>query len=330
MSSFSIARPSCIFVKAVRSCRNKTSTTVRTVANGTGTFNDNRNAAENDLLITRAFATSSEEGRGDKARNWFHSISFTSPEADFTFQAPTPVEDVETLKNRKAFIDHIQKEEEHRNDFAYSLSHASIANDFDNPFFIDLLDDRMKSQLDNTRLLHQTSTLSEHVNPRELSPCTSDHDGDAPVEEERESPLFDRHIFHEEPLPHNLQEASLPEDSRAIVITEAAMPFRIISVNHSWENLCGYSQNEVNGRTLECLQGEETNKFAVTALMAQMLKGEEAGTLLTNYTKEGRKFHNRLRVRPLRNNDGKITHFAGVLKEVNEIGEHFDGSMMHV
>jgi len=40
---------------------------------------------------------------------------------------------------------------------------------------------------------------------------------------------------------------------------------------------------------------------------------------LTNYTKEGREFRNRIRVGPLYDASGEhITHFVGVLEELKE------------
>ena len=250
--------------------------------------------------------------------SWSQNMSFTSPESDFT--SPSLKDD---------FINHIEKDESHRSNMAYSLPYSSDDSDFTNPAFMDLLDDRMKEQILKTHPLQQTS-LSEKVNRRDLGPLESERHFDSAVAEEvTAAPQSDYHIFHEAPLPHNLLEATLPNDTRAVVITEAQMPFRIISVNDSWEKLCGYTQNQCRGMSLECIQGPETNQSAVASLMAHLLKGEEAGTLLTNYSKDGRKFHNRLRVGPLKNDSGMITHFVGVLKEVNEHGESFDGSMMH-
>jgi PAS domain S-box-containing protein len=322
MASLSKARCGKMLNRALRSYKNTALNPTKSAAVG-GTINCDTHRSE--IAQKMAFSTYSGDNRESSAKEWSNSMSFTSPEADFTSQALS-IEETEMLQ--KAFNERLQKKEELRNDVAYTMSHAASGNVL-NPFFMDLLDDRMKAQLENTRSLEQTS-LSEHVNERELSLRAGDMDFDIQREEERsESPLFNRRIFYEEPLPGDLQEASAPDDSRAIVVTEAKMPFRIVSVNHSWENLCGYSQDECKGLTLECIQGEETNKAAITALMAQLLKGEEAGTLLTNYSKEGRKFHNRLRVGPLKNSNGKTTHFVGVLKEVNEIGEHFDGAMMH-
>jgi PAS domain S-box-containing protein len=261
---------------------------------------------------------------------WSETMTFASPESDFSAARVNDVGLETAISVKEDFINHIQQDEYHRNNMAYALSHASTESDFTSSSFMDLLNDRMKAQLENVNLLHENHSLSNRANPRELSSIVfTTHDFDTPVAKEETVPIFGRPMFQEQPLPRNLAEASIPNDPRAIVITEAEMPFRIVSVNDSWEQLCGYTRSECKGKTLGCIQGPETNKAAVTALMAQLLKGEEAGTVLTNYNKNGRKFHNRLRVGPLKNDNGKITHFIGVLKEVNETGENFHGKMMH-
>jgi len=121
------------------------------------------------------------------------------------------------------------------------------------------------------------------------------------------------------PLPRTLQDALRPS-SEAIVITENKMPFRVYNVNKAWEGLCGFSCVESKGKSLgQLLGGEETDSCAVTALIHQLfVHGEEATTVLTNYTKDGRKFRNRLSVGPLYDEEtNEVSHFVGVLKEVS-------------
>jgi PAS domain S-box-containing protein len=117
-------------------------------------------------------------------------------------------------------------------------------------------------------------------------------------------------------LPRTLSDALRPT-SRAVVITEANKPFRILDVNKAWEGLCEYTHVESCGKSLGSLiQGPETDHMALTALMAKLLQGETATTILTNYTKSGRKFQNRLTVGPLYDDEtGKLSQFVGVLQE---------------
>lgn len=120
-------------------------------------------------------------------------------------------------------------------------------------------------------------------------------------------------------LPKTLEEI-MRQKSRAIVVTETAKPFRVVDVNACWEGLCGFTFSEARGKTLgSLLKGPATNQVAATGLVAHLLQGQEAGAVLTNYTKEGREFRNRIRVGPVYDESGtNVTHFVGVLEEIQE------------
>ena len=66
------------------------------------------------------------------------------------------------------------------------------------------------------------------------------------------------------------------------------------------------------------LQGPEPDMSKTTALLSKLLIGEEAGTVLTNYTKQGKKFKNNIRVGPIYNEMGKTVNFVGVLREMKD------------
>ncbi len=121
---------------------------------------------------------------------------------------------------------------------------------------------------------------------------------------------------HESSLPRTLEDALRPS-SRAIVVTETFRPFKVCDVNKAWEDLCGYSYVESKGKSLgDLLKGPETDPLAVTSMVNQLLQGEDATIVLTNYTKTGRRFRNRLQVGPLYNEQGDIINFVGVLQEI--------------
>ncbi len=71
------------------------------------------------------------------------------------------------------------------------------------------------------------------------------------------------------------------------------------------------------------IQGPDTNSTAVKSMVQLLLAGERAETLVTNYTKMGRKFYNHVRAGPIFNADQKITHFVGILEEVTEQPDYF-------
>jgi PAS domain S-box-containing protein len=230
-------------------------------------------------------------------------LSFASPESDFYTNAFASFSGSD-VGVRRDYIHHIPMMSHHRENMAYALSFASPDSDFSSPLIVALLDERMKQQLEYS-LTH--GFVSRETHPDFVGSILQKQDD----------------LVHEAPLPSTLAAALRSDDPRAIVVTEAHAPFRIVSVNPAWETLCGFQLSECQGQTLKCIQGPETNQSAVTALMSQLLRGEEAGTVLTNYTKYGRKFQNRIRVRPLKDEFSRITHFVGVLREVVDRRETF-------
>jgi PAS domain-containing protein len=100
-------------------------------------------------------------------------------------------------------------------------------------------------------------------------------------------------------------------DDKAIVITTRPQNKQdqqwILHVNHCWEELCGFSQDEALGKTLGslgCFQSA-TDPNDLATLTESIEKGERAALTLQNSTKDGRVFENYLRVVPLYSDDGK-------------------------
>jgi hypothetical protein len=132
------------------------------------------------------------------------------------------------------FVHHSFQDENVYSDLAYSLSFATDESEFKQNLSQLFPDERMvdqqlaisKDQLRNYAKKIQTSIVPDN-----------------------------------EPLPRTLQDA-LRRSSRAIVITEAVKPFRIVNVNKAWENLCGYSYVEAKDMTLgSLLSGPETDRL---------------------------------------------------------------------
>lgn len=132
-----------------------------------------------------------------------------------------------------------------------------------------------------------------------------------------------------EPLPRTLQDALRPSKTRSIVITEKEAPFRIVNVNTSWEQLCGYSYVESKGKTLgSLLRGPQTDPLTATTIISKLLQGEnDVGATLVNYKKNGQPFYNRIRAGPIYNEEtGEISHFVGLLQEIGSELEHVYGN----
>lgn len=109
-----------------------------------------------------------------------------------------------------------------------------------------------------------------------------------------------------------------PGRRHARVITECTPPFRIVHVNKAWEELCGFSAEDVIGRTFgELMQGPGTSARTLKELGAATAAGRPTTQLLLNYKKGGEAFINLLQVKPVHSGQtGKVTNFLGQLEDV--------------
>ena len=228
---------------------------------------------------------------------WSDKLTLAEPKSPFTshFDIRGGTEE----QSKEKYMQFLEESCDERGHVSYSLALASTDDSFNDPVFLDLLDERMKSQL-------EVCSRHDVINVSSFKPDLNHNPSNI------ESDLI-REDYND--LPINYSEATRRHDNRAIVVTEMKIPFRIVQVNDAWESLCGYSASECVGQTLSCIQGPDTDKGSLTALMAQLLKGEKAGTTVTNYKKDGSKFRNHLSVGPLKDQNGITTHFVGVLRE---------------
>ncbi|NJM60918.1 MAG: PAS domain-containing protein [Oscillatoriales cyanobacterium RU_3_3] len=115
----------------------------------------------------------------------------------------------------------------------------------------------------------------------------------------------------------SLLERAIAASSNGIAIADAREPDRpIIYCNPAFEQLTGYSREEVLGRNCRFLQGPDTDRAELQRLRNSLQSGKEVKVILKNYRKDGTPFWNELTVSPVRDDRGEITHFIGVQNDI--------------
>ncbi|TCO73099.1 PAS domain-containing protein [Rhodovulum euryhalinum] len=113
--------------------------------------------------------------------------------------------------------------------------------------------------------------------------------------------------------------ALLERDERemSVVISDPSLPDNpMIYVSEEFERQTGYSAEEAVGRNCRFLQGPDTDPHAVEAIR-HALRAQTPFTIdLLNYRKDGTPFVNRLRIRPIFDEDGRLMYFAGAQNPV--------------
>ena len=107
--------------------------------------------------------------------------------------------------------------------------------------------------------------------------------------------------------------------SNGIVITDPKVPDNpIVYVNPAFEEISGYTAEEVRGRNCRFLQGDYREQPVLDELREALTEGRECRVVLRNYRKDGTPFWNELYVSPVHDEDGRLTNFVGVQNDVTE------------
>ncbi|MCA1772932.1 MAG: PAS domain-containing protein [Halomonas sp.] len=93
----------------------------------------------------------------------------------------------------------------------------------------------------------------------------------------------------------------------------------IIYANAIFEQLTGYSQEEILGRNCRFLQGEDRDQPELDKIRAALEVHDSVEVTLRNYRKDGTLFHNRLMIQPLHDPSGHLIYYLGVQYDVSEL-----------
>jgi PAS domain S-box-containing protein len=119
-----------------------------------------------------------------------------------------------------------------------------------------------------------------------------------------------------------LLESVITNSNDSVVISEGEPsdgPGReIIFVNNAFTKLTGYTKKDVEGHTLEILNGPETDRNKLALLGEQMNQKEISRMELLNYKKSGEKFWISLSSVPVFDNQNNCTHWVTIGRNVTE------------
>ncbi len=114
-----------------------------------------------------------------------------------------------------------------------------------------------------------------------------------------------------------LRDRAIQAVTQGILISDPSQPDNpIIYASPGSLRLTGYAAEEVIGRNCRFLQGKDTDLAAVACLREAFRAGETCTVELRNYRKDGTPFWNELSISPVRDADGRLTHFVGVQVDV--------------
>ena len=127
-----------------------------------------------------------------------------------------------------------------------------------------------------------------------------------------------------------LRERAISSSVNAIVITccEGA-DNRIDYVNPAFEQMTGYGLAEIRGRDPRFMRIDGVDTAEHLRIHEALANRQGVRSVLRNVRKNGEVFWNDLRIDPVANADGEVTHFVGVLNDITE-AKHYERRLHHL
>jgi len=115
----------------------------------------------------------------------------------------------------------------------------------------------------------------------------------------------------------HLKERALESTDEGVVISDCSQPdMPIIYVNNAFTVMTGYAYDEVVGKNCRFLQGADTDTAAAQTIRQAITAQQSCKIEILNYRKDGTAFWNQLSVTPVRDDQGRATHFIGIQSDV--------------
>ncbi len=173
-----------------------------------------------------------------------------------------------------------------------------------------------EGRLDGFRKLTMLSTTGEELLV-EVAGVTVTFEGEPAVQ------LLGRNITekHERKQQLSLFGKAIETARQGVTIADARQKDEpLVYVNGAFERITGYQTGETLGRNcrFRFLQGPGTDESKVRKIRTAVDDRRPVVVELLNYRKDGTPFWNRLEVVPVRNEEGTVTHFLGLQRDVTQ------------
>ena len=113
-----------------------------------------------------------------------------------------------------------------------------------------------------------------------------------------------------------LRDRALSAAANGVIITRAGDDMPAVYLNPAFEAITGYRADEILGRNLRMLQGDDRDQPEIAKIRAALAHGRSCHAVLRNYRKNGGLFWNRMSIRPVKDAGGQVSHFVGIVEDI--------------
>jgi PAS domain S-box-containing protein len=112
---------------------------------------------------------------------------------------------------------------------------------------------------------------------------------------------------------------SLKTARQNFVISDSTLPDNpLVFASQGFLEMTGYQLGDILGKNCRFLQGPGTNKKIIEKMVAGIRGQYDTLSLIMNYKKDGSMFWNKLFISPLRDNQGKVSHYLGIQSDITD------------
>lgn len=120
----------------------------------------------------------------------------------------------------------------------------------------------------------------------------------------------------------NIRTKAMESTTDGIFIIDAKkQDFPVVYINQSFQKMTGYAKSEILGRNYFLLYGVGVDPRIVKEIKYTIRKGKSFHGEMLNFQKNGKKYWNLLRIAPVRDASGAVTHYIGIQTDVSLMKE---------
>ncbi|MGB9992478.1 bifunctional diguanylate cyclase/phosphodiesterase [Massilia sp. SM-13] len=125
-----------------------------------------------------------------------------------------------------------------------------------------------------------------------------------------------------------LRERAIESSTNSIIIMEAGPGNPVVYVNPAFERSSGYSAAEIMGRNAGILCREDLDQPGLADLRAAISEARDVHAILRNYRKDGTMFWNETYLSPVRDEQGRLTHFVSIQHDMTAM-KAYESELLH-
>lgn len=114
-----------------------------------------------------------------------------------------------------------------------------------------------------------------------------------------------------------LRNRAIESSPTGVSIADCSLPdMPLIYVNPTFERITGYSALDAIGQNCRFLQADDREQPAIQTIRDAIQQEEPCKVVLRNYRKDGSLFYNELRLAPIHDGLGRLSHYVGISMDV--------------